>query len=163
MDRSVLRAGSRISVHNRALPAFQQVANNLAATGSFYSTRAGETFGFTARTVSGSRRSAITPSAPPSTSTRGTNPTAEGLITDMPPWYVDAWRQAGFCWGGDWIGDKDPMHYSWMGPAATPGLRIGPAPLSISRRHGPFQRGPGDPSKRPRRQASRARPTPWPT
>ncbi|MDX1691605.1 MAG: M15 family metallopeptidase [Acidimicrobiia bacterium] len=42
------------------------------------------------------------------------------LVTDMPAWFVDAWRDAGWCWGGDWQTIKDPMHFSWKGPLHTP-------------------------------------------
>ena len=38
-------------------------------------------------------------------------------ITDMPPWWIDSFLDAGFCWGGLWIGSKDTMHYAWQGPA----------------------------------------------
>ncbi|MFZ0014738.1 MAG: S-layer homology domain-containing protein, partial [Acidimicrobiia bacterium] len=41
------------------------------------------------------------------------------LITNMPAWFVKTWEDAGFCWGGRWIGSKDPMHFSWRGPRAT--------------------------------------------
>ena len=120
--------GLTISVHSRAAPAFQQATNNLVAAGSFYSTRSGETFGFTARTVSGSRSISYHAFGAAIDVNSRTNPTAEALVTDMPPWYVDAWRRAGFCWGGDWIGGKDPMHYSWMGPGATPDYGSVPPP-----------------------------------
>jgi hypothetical protein len=43
------------------------------------------------------------------------------LITNMPAWFVNAWTDAGWCWGGDWQTIKDPMHFSWMGPLFTPG------------------------------------------
>ena len=134
--------GFTVSVHNRSLPAFQQVSNNLAATGSFYSTRAGETFGFTSRTVSGSRSISYHAFGAAIDVNSGANPTADGLITDMPPWYVDAWRRAGFCWGGDWIGGKDPMHYSWMGPAATPGYGLVPPPYPSLAAKAPFSEAP---------------------
>jgi hypothetical protein len=134
--------GLTISVHTRAAAAFQQVANNLAATGSFYSTRARETFGFTARTVSGGRSISLHAVGAAIDVNSRSNPTAEGLITDMPPWYVDAWRQAGFCWGGDWIGGKDPMHYSWMGPAATPGYGSVPPPYPSLAAPAPFNEVP---------------------
>jgi hypothetical protein len=48
------------------------------------------------------------------------------LITDMPEWYVDAWRSAGWCWGGDWLRIKDTMHFSWMGPIHTEGYEMPP-------------------------------------
>ena len=130
--------GLNVSVHQRALPAFQQVANNLAATASFYSTRARETFGFTARTVSGSESISYHAVGAAIDINSRTNPVADGLITDMPAWYVDAWRQAGFCWGGDWIGHKDPMHYSWMGPGATPGYGSIPFPYRSLAATAPF-------------------------
>ena len=118
--------GLSVSVHHRAVAAFQRAADNLAASGSFYSTRAGETFAYTARTVSGSRSISYHALGAAIDVNSGTNPAADDLITDMPPWYVNAWQQAGFCWGGYWIGDKDPMHFSWMGPVATP--EYGPVP-----------------------------------
>ena len=43
------------------------------------------------------------------------------LVTDMPEWFVKAWTDAGWCWGGDWQTIKDPMHFSWQGPLYTPG------------------------------------------
>lgn len=39
------------------------------------------------------------------------------LITDMPAFWVDSFLDAGFCWGGLWVGSKDAMHYAWQGPA----------------------------------------------
>lgn len=39
------------------------------------------------------------------------------LITDLPEWWVQAFLDAGFCWGGLWIGSKDAMHFAWQGPA----------------------------------------------
>lgn len=48
------------------------------------------------------------------------------MITDMPDWYVDAWRAAGWCWGGDWLHLKDTMHFAWMGPLHTPGYAMPP-------------------------------------
>ena len=120
--------GLTVRVHSRALAAFNQVASNLAATGSVYATRSGETFGFTARTVTGTRSISYHAFGAAVDVNSRTNPTASSLLTDMPEWYVNAWRQAGFCWGGDWVGQKDAMHYSWMGPAATPGYGPVPAP-----------------------------------
>ena len=135
-------SGLTISVHYRALPAFQQAAANLAASGGFYSTRWGETFGFTARTVAGSQSVSYHAFGAAIDINSRTNPTSDGLITDMPPWYIDAWRRAGFCWGGDWIGGKDPMHYSWMGPAATPGYGSVPPPYPSLAAAAPFNEAP---------------------
>jgi hypothetical protein len=57
------------------------------------------------------------------------------FISDMPEWFVQTWRDAGFCWGGDWRGSKDPMHFSWMGPGATPdpGDSLTPLPPKTSK------------------------------
>ncbi len=35
------------------------------------------------------------------------------LITDMPREFVQAFRDAGFEWGGDWKDHPDPMHFEW--------------------------------------------------
>jgi hypothetical protein len=121
--------GATVRVHTRAMAAFNQVAANLAASGGYYATRPGEIFGFTARTVSGSRSISYHAFGAAVDINSTTNPVASTLITDLPSWYVDAWRAAGFCWGGDWVGDrKDPMHFSWMGPGATPGYGSVPPP-----------------------------------
>ncbi len=120
--------GLTVRVHSRALAAFNQVTANLAASLNNYATRSGETFGFTARTVTGTRSISYHAFGAAVDINSRTNPTASSLITDMPEWYVDAWRRAGFCWGGDWVGNKDAMHYSWMGPAATPSYGPVPAP-----------------------------------
>lgn len=113
--------GRRIQVHQATLPALQQVSAALdaeAARGRVYwVTSAG---GFVPRTIGGlhqvSRHALglsvdINPAQNPYSADNV-------LITNMPPWFVDAWRSAGFCWGGDWEHEKDPMHFSWMGPGA---------------------------------------------
>ncbi len=123
--------GGTIRVHSRVVPALRRLSANLnaaAAAGRSYGIS--RVSGWTWRTVSGSYRlsqhafgTAIDVNWP-------TNPYRDDnvLITDMPAWFVDAWRDAGFCWGGDWVYVKDTMHYSWMGPLATPGYggRLGP-------------------------------------
>ena len=37
------------------------------------------------------------------------------LITDMPPEFVQAFKDEGFEWGGDWTEHPDPMHFEWVG------------------------------------------------
>ncbi|CAN5180993.1 hypothetical protein BH18ACT5_BH18ACT5_05960 [soil metagenome] len=121
--------GATIRVHSRALAAFQRAAEILAASGNSYATRPGELFGYAARTVSGTRSISYHAFGAAIDINSGTNPLASTLITDFPEWYVAALRSAGFCWGGDWVADKkDAMHFSWMGPAATPGYGNVPAP-----------------------------------
>ncbi|MDA2979664.1 MAG: M15 family metallopeptidase [Actinomycetota bacterium] len=39
------------------------------------------------------------------------------LITNLPTWWTQSFLDAGFCWGGLWIGSKDTMHFAWQGPA----------------------------------------------
>ncbi|MGB8361940.1 MAG: M15 family metallopeptidase [Acidimicrobiia bacterium] len=115
--------GRRTLVHEAMIPALNEVAANLAAQaaqGRVYNiTSVGA---FVPRTIGGSYQVSrhgmglaidINPQQNPYRS--------DGkLITNMPQWFVDAWTQEGFCWGGYWQGIKDPMHFSWMGPAATP-------------------------------------------
>lgn len=43
------------------------------------------------------------------------NPYTSPLVTDMPAWMPDLWNEYGFRWGGDYSGDKDAMHYEYMG------------------------------------------------
>ena len=114
--------GKRVQIHRAALPAFQKVAEGLAAhaaAGRVYPvTLASAFFG---RTIGGSHSlsrhalgTAIDINYPQ-------NPyRSDGkLITNMPAWFVQVWKDAGFCWGGDWLNAKDPMHFSWMGPVTT--------------------------------------------
>jgi hypothetical protein len=56
------------------------------------------------------------------------------LITNMPVWFVDIWRDAGFCWGGDWRFSKDAMHFSWIGPGSGPEAPLAPLPPVTSKR-----------------------------
>ena len=123
--------GRTVKVHQAMLPALEQVAASLAVeatNGRVYPiTSVG---GFTPRTIGGSHQLSrhglglaidINPARNPY---RADN----RLITDMPGWFVDAWRSAGFCWGGDWKRIKDPMHFSWVGPGAegSPGPALSP-------------------------------------
>ena len=122
-------------VHERVLPAFEMVLDNLAAEAS-----QGNHYPITSNTWSWSRYT-IAPTRKLSFHTVGaaidvnstTNPYRADnvLITDMPGWFVDAWEEAGWCWGGSWQSIKDPMHYSWKGPLHTPGFEMPPpqAPL----------------------------------
>ncbi len=121
--------GRTARVHERALPAFQRVADGLAAeeaAGRGY--RVDDAIAFAFRTVAGERNLSNHAFGNAIDINPGRNPyRADGrLITDMPAWFVEVWEDAGFCWGGDWIYVKDTMHYSWMGPRQTAGY--GPVP-----------------------------------
>jgi hypothetical protein len=135
--------GKTALLHGRLQPALAQVAANLAAAAA-----AGNDYGISDlsdwvfRTVWG--RYYLSNHAlgdaldinPPTNPYRADNV----LITDMPGWFRDAWRAAGFCWGGDWVNIKDTMHYSWVGPLATSayGPRLAPyPPLTVAAAFGP--------------------------
>ena len=132
-----MSGGKTVSVHERALPAFQQVASNLAveqAKGRFYSVRLASSFVW--RRIGGSYRMSTHSFGTTIDMNWDTNPYIDdeplpprSEYTDMPEWFVKAWRDAGFCWGGDWIGVKDAMHFSWKGPLATPGYGVVPRPI----------------------------------
>ena len=118
--------GERLLVHEYLLPAFQQVTANLAAEqakGRYYAIKKAETYAFAPRTVSGSYRLSYHALGSAVDINSRSNPyrSDNRLITNMPDWFVQAWRDAGFCWGGDWLDIKDPMHFAWKGPSATPG------------------------------------------
>ena len=121
-----MSGGHTVLVHERALPAFELVAAKLAeeqAKGNYYAIRPEHTYGFAPRTVGGQyalSNHALGTTVDINTTTNPFRSDAV-LITDMPDWFVQAWTDAGFCWGGTWNSIKDPMHYSWMGPEATPG------------------------------------------
>lgn len=138
-----MSGGHTVLVHERALPAFQLVAANLAeeqSKGNYYTIRPEHTYGFAARTVSGNyalSNHALGTTVDINTTT---NPFRSDnvLVTDMPAWFVEAWEDAGFCWGGSWNSIKDPMHYSWMGPEATPGYGEIPASAATATTPVPF-------------------------
>ena len=136
--------GRQVKVHRAALPAFRQVRQNLieqAAQGRIYQVHA--VGSFNPRTVSGEYQISrhafgtaidINPAQNPY---RRNGP----LITNMPTWYVNAWKSAGFCWGGDWRGEKDAMHFSWIGPGTGFGSDLPPqAPRTQLRSFGPVDR-----------------------
>ncbi|MEE9297663.1 MAG: M15 family metallopeptidase [Acidimicrobiia bacterium] len=119
-------------IHQRVLPAFQQVLDNLAieaANGNVYDIR-DDTWSYNPATIPPGRHLSFHGVGAAIDVNSTTNPYRGDnvLITDMPTWFVDAWRDAGWCWGGDWISIKDPMHFAWMGPIHTPGYGPDPAP-----------------------------------
>ena len=132
--------GRRVLVHEAALPAFQQVAQGLAAEAS-----AGRVYpissvaAFVPRTVSGAYQLSRHALGTAIDVNYSENPYREDgtLVTNMPKWFVDVWKEAGFCWGGDWTRIKDPMHFSWLGPRASTDAGLQPiAPRTIKRPYG---------------------------
>jgi len=119
-------------IHQRALPAFELVLENLAeqaANGNVYEIRS-DTWSFNPATIPPGRHLSFHGAGTAIDVNSSTNPYRSDnvLVTDMPEWFVDAWRDAGWCWGGDWVTIKDPMHFAWMGPTHTPGYGPDPAP-----------------------------------
>jgi hypothetical protein len=42
--------------------------------------------------------------------------TGRGEIqTDIPQKIIDIFRKYGFIWGGEWVGERDAMHFEWYG------------------------------------------------
>jgi hypothetical protein len=129
-----LSGGKTVKVHERALPAFNQVTVNLAAAveaGLDYTVNGAGTYN--PRTIGGSYRFSFHAFGTAIDINSSKNPYRSDnvLITDMPDAFVQAWRDAGFCWGGDWQDVKDPMHFAWMGPESTPGYGDVPDPYPV--------------------------------
>ncbi len=121
-----MSGGYQILMHERTLPALNQVTANLAAEqakGNYYSIKSWQTYGFSPRTIGGRYQMSLHAHGIALDINTSSNPYRGDnvLITDMPDWFVKAWTDAGFCWGGAWNTVKDAQHFSWMGPAATPG------------------------------------------
>ena len=111
-----------LTIHDRALPAFERAASNLEASlaaGAEYRIDPASTFAAAARTIGGnSRISRHTFGIAIDVNSRSNpNRSDNTLVTDLPDWWVNAFLDAGFCWGGLWIGSKDAMHFAWQGPA----------------------------------------------
>ncbi len=126
-----MSGGKTVLVHERAYPAFQQVTKNLAARqaeGKYYNVRLAS--GWVWRRIGGSYRMSTHAFGTTIDINWDTNPYRRDneMITDLPDWFVQAFRDAGFCWGGDWMYLKDTMHFAWKGPAATPGYGSLPKP-----------------------------------
>lgn len=123
--------GESLRLHQRMFPALQQVEANLAeaaSNGNFYSIQSRYTFGYAARTVGGSYRVSQHGLGNALDINSNTNPYTSGkLKTNMPSWFVSAFSDAGYCWGGNWQSVKDAMHYNWKGPIFTPGMTTLPA------------------------------------
>ncbi len=138
-----MSGGYQVLVHERMIPALNQVTANLAAEqalGNYYAVKPSQTVGFSSRTIAGSNRVSLHGHGIAIDINSATNPyrADNELITDMPIWFVDAWRNAGFCWGGDWLFVKDAMHFSWMGPGATDGYGTPPMAYPVDTAAAPY-------------------------
>ncbi len=139
-----MSGGKTTLVHQRVLPALQLATANLEremALGRYYGVTNWSSWSW--RSVAGGRNGVsfhafgtaidLNPAQNPFLN----DPDAE-LVTDMPDWYVAAYQDAGFCWGGLWVNLKDAMHYSWMGPLATPDYGTVPPPYTPLTAEGDF-------------------------
>lgn len=118
---SVPGSSERLQVHERMIPALEQVEASLLAQmsrGDDYSVNPATTYSFAARTIGGNTRMSRHGIGDAFDINADRNPFRgdNRLITDLPDWWVRAFEEAGFCWGGRWFGRKDTMHFSWMGP-----------------------------------------------
>lgn len=129
-DREVI-----VWVHEAVLPSLRQAIDNLEreeAAGNYYEIRAGDVSSFRPATVSPKRYLSFHAVGAAIDINTATNPYRGDnvLVTDLPEWFVQAWTDAGWCWGGDWQTIKDPMHFSWQGPLYTPGYpTTAPSPV----------------------------------
>jgi hypothetical protein len=121
----------KVFVHERVKPAIDRVIENLTRefneNGNVYAITQ-YTWSWNRSTIPPHRRMSFHAIGASIDVNSNTNPYRDDnlLITDMPQWFVDAWRDAGWCWGGDWVNIKDPMHFSWQGPLHTPGYPFSP-------------------------------------
>ena len=120
-------------VHAAVAPALKAVIANLEreeAAGRTYTIRSWDTWSYNPITIPPGRAFSFHAVGAAIDINSTTNPYRGDnvLITDMPDWFVRAWTDAGWCWGGDWQTIKDPMHFSWQGPLFTSGQDT-PAPV----------------------------------
>jgi len=121
-------------VHEAVVPALEAAIANLEAeeaAGNYYEIRWGDVSSWRPETVWPKRYLSFHAVGAAIDINASTNPYSADneLVTDLPDWYVKAWTDAGWCWGGDWQTIKDPMHFSWQGPMYTVGSEAGvPAP-----------------------------------
>jgi hypothetical protein len=68
--------------------------------------------------------------------------------TDIPGQAIDIFKRYGFQWGGDWVGQRDPMHFEWYGTDVsgsiidfTTGQKITNAAVTINGSGAPLNNG----------------------
>gem|GEM_PF-5774492 len=113
--------GQPILVHQLAAPAFEQVARAIEHS-PYRIVEPVESYFF--RNTEGHKLLSthgygiavdINPSTNPSCGVTQPCRCYNDLITDMPPEFIQAFKEAGFAWGGDWTEHPDPMHFEWEG------------------------------------------------
>lgn len=105
--------GKTVQVHKKAAPYFQAVVNDIKASGTTYKFRRLGTFNW---------RSNRNNSSQLSTHSFGIaidindDVNCNGCTkSDFPDVVINAFRNNGFRWGGDYHGKKDPMHFEFLG------------------------------------------------
>lgn len=111
-----------LAVHAAMVPALDEAARSIEAAlarGERYEIDNRSTFSTAARTIGGSLRISRHTYGIAFDVNASTNPFRgdNRLVSDLPSWWIDPFLDAGFCWGGLWIGKKDAMHFAWQGPA----------------------------------------------
>ncbi|MEE8485476.1 MAG: M15 family metallopeptidase [Acidimicrobiia bacterium] len=125
-------AEKQLAAHARMLPALEQAARRIEASsadGDRYLSDGPSTYSAAARTIGGSFRVSrhIYGIAFDVNSRQNPFRGDNKLITNMPEWWVQDFLDAGFCWGGLWVGSKDVLHFAWQGPAFSDATFL-PAP-----------------------------------
>jgi hypothetical protein len=120
-----------VRVNKRVEPALRRVIANLKAEeakGNYYVIHRYETWSFSARVVPPRRNMAFHAMGAAIDINAPANPysSTNRLVTDIPAWFVKAWTDAGWCWGGSWVDIKDPMHFSYPGPLLDPSYQPQP-------------------------------------
>jgi hypothetical protein len=133
-----------VYVHRRVLPALQEAIDNLEAEqarGNYYIIHRYETFSYNPATIPPDRYLSFHAVGAAIDINTLSNPyrADNRLITDMPDWFVRAWTDAGWCWGGEWQNIKDPMHFSWQGPLYAASYTV-EAPMEPHTEAASFQR-----------------------
>ena len=111
-----------IAVHPLIVPALEAAEASLVsamATDLGYRIDPASTFSTASRTIGGSIRTSRHTYGIAFDVNASKNPfrSDNRLITNLPIWWTQSFLDAGFCWGGLWIGSKDTMHFAWQGPA----------------------------------------------
>jgi hypothetical protein len=121
--------GAIVRVHRSVLPALLRVVENLEAqeaAGNYYVIHRYETGSYRPATIAPDRVLSFhaVGAAIDINSSENLYSADNALTTNMPEWFVKAWTDAGWCWGGDWRDFKDAMHFSWQGPLYTGGYSV---------------------------------------
>ena len=132
-----------LAVHPWMLPALELASVGITdslARDLQYRIDASTTYSAASRTISGSLRTSrhTYGTAFDINADRNPHRSDNRLITNLPHWWTESFRDAGFCWGGLWIGSKDAMHFAWQGPAFSGYDRL-PAPYEPLTEQTPFR------------------------